>query len=157
MTVILKFLVYNVPGVLDRIAGLIRRNGLNIDSISAAPVDDGLTRIDILMSEEILDSQALKKQIAALDFVQRWEVCDSGVYMLRELLVFKIAKENYAQNPEKSERVILEEEGYLTVEKTGAPAEIDAFIREKNREFMEYMRSGAIAIERKGAGQHEGQ
>jgi acetolactate synthase small subunit len=29
MTVILKFLVYNVPGVLDRIAGLIRRNGLN--------------------------------------------------------------------------------------------------------------------------------
>ena len=35
----------------------------------------------------------------------------------------------------------------LAVEKTGAPSEIDAYIRERHAEFTEYMRSGAIAIE----------
>ncbi len=149
MTVILKFLVYNVPGVLDRIAGLIRRNGLNIDSISAAPVDEGLTKIDIMMSEDILDSQTLKKQIAALDFVQSWEVCSSQIYLLRELLVFKIEKDTYAAHPDLDSRVVLEEDGFLTVEKTGTPAQIDAFIKQYHKEFAEYMRSGAIAIQRK--------
>ncbi len=119
-------------------------------------MDDGLTRIDILMSEEILDSQALKKQIAALDFVQRWEVCDSGAYMLRSCWCLKLQSRLYGKSGHVRTS-ILEEDGCLTVEKTGAPSEIDAYIRQRHADFLEYMRSGAFAIERQGAGANDGQ
>ena len=38
---LLSVLVENRPGVLNRVASMIRRRGFNIDSLSVGPTEDG--------------------------------------------------------------------------------------------------------------------
>ena len=129
MITILTLLVYNTPGVLDRVAGLFRHNGWNIESISAGVIKEGATSINISFKNQYADMKQLSKQIAKMDFVKSWEECTAQTHFIRELLLVKIRKEDFdnLQLPQKS--IIYEDGGVLWVECAAAPNEIDEALR----------------------------
>ena len=109
MTTILRLKVYNTPGVLDRVAGLFRHNGWNIESISAGAALGNVTCIDVSFQNRYVDMKLLSKQISRLDFVIRWEECTPDTHLMRELLLLKIHRDAYDDLLVGEKKIILEE------------------------------------------------
>lgn len=87
----ISVLVQNQPGVLVRVAGLIRRRGVNIHSLSVGPTeDDGVSRMTIVVDTPPDRTEPFAKQLRKLVEVLRATAMDDIPTVDRELALVKV-------------------------------------------------------------------
>lgn len=153
---LLTVLVENKPGVLNRVASMVRRRGFNIDSLSVGPTDDpAVSRMTITVQVGRQQAEQATKQLAKLiDVITIDDVTGQRV-VAHELLLIRM------HAPPTSRRDVLDivdifrgrvvDIGLesVIVEVTGSTGKIDNFI-DLMRPFgiKEVARSGAVALVR---------
>lgn len=156
---ILAVLVENQPGVLARVAGLIRRRGFNIDSLAVGVTDDPrISRITLVVAGDEPTLNQVSKQLDKLIEVIRVTDLDADHSVARELALIKVSADP-VRRPEVLQlasifRANVVDVGpeALILEVTGTHDKVEALIS-LAREFgvQEVVRTGIIALAR-GAG-----
>ena len=156
-TKIVSVLVENKPGVLHMIANLFRRRNFNIESITVGPTEDkAIARITITVNEDEKTLEQVVKQVAKQIDVLKVAELEQGNYVMRELALIKVEVKD---SKERSDiinfvnvfrgRIIDVSTDSITVEITGAPDKIDAFLNlMKTFGIMELARTGITALPR---------
>jgi len=156
-TKIISVLVENKPGVLFGVSNLFRRRNFNIESITVGPSEQSDTsRMTITVNEAEKRIEQVIKQLAKLVDVLKVEELEPGNFVMRELALIKV---NAPTPKERSDiincvdvfrgRVIDVSIDSLTVEITGTPDKLDAFLNlMKATGVIELARTGITALER---------
>jgi acetolactate synthase-1/3 small subunit len=153
---LLSVLVENKPGVLNRVASMVRRRGFNIDSLSVGPTDDpSVSRMTIAVHVGKQQAEQATKQLAKLvDVITIDDVTGQRV-VAHELLLLRM----HAPNATRRDlldvleifrgRVVDIASESVIVEVTGSTEKVDNLI-ELMRPFgiKEMARSGAVALVR---------
>ncbi|HWH68182.1 MAG TPA: acetolactate synthase small subunit, partial [Candidatus Sulfotelmatobacter sp.] len=153
---ILAVLVENHPGVLTRVAALIRRRNFNIESLAVGVTDNpDISRITLVVDGDEAQLMQVSRQLAKLIEVIRVIDLDAGNSVVRELALVKVLAD-----PERRPQVlqlagvfranVLDvSPGALTIEVTGTHDKVEALIS-LAREFgiQEIVRTGVIALQR---------
>jgi acetolactate synthase I/III small subunit len=153
---LLSILVENKPGVLNRVASMVRRRGFNIDSLSVGPTEDpAVSRMTIAVHVGKQQAEQATKQLAKLiDVITIDDVTGQRV-VAHELLLLRM----HAPNATRRDlldileifrgRVVDIASESVIVEVTGSTEKVDNFI-ELMRPFgiKEMARSGAVALVR---------
>jgi acetolactate synthase-1/3 small subunit len=153
---LLSVLVENRPGVLQRVASMIRRRGFNIDSLSVGPTDDPTaSRMTITVHVgKAAAEQAMKQLYKLVDVIKIDDITTERV-VAHEMLLIKL------NAPSRSRRDVLDivdifrgrvvdvATNTIIVEVTGSAEKIDNFL-ELVQQFgiKEVARSGAVAMVR---------
>lgn len=156
---ILAVLVENHPGVLARVAGLIRRRGFNIDSLAVGVTDDpNISRITLVVDGDEPTLNQVSKQLDKLIEVLKVTDLDAEHSVARELALIKVSADP-VQRPQilqlasvfRANVVDVGKEAVI-IEVTGTHDKVEALIT-LAREFgvHEVARTGIIALGR-GAG-----
>jgi acetolactate synthase I/III small subunit len=156
-TKVISVLVENKPGVLHSVANLFRRRNFNIESITVGPTQNKeLARMTITTTGDEKTLDQVVKQLAKLIDVIRVEELEMGNVVIRELSLIKI---NVPSTKERSDiincvdvfrgRIIDVSTDSLTVEITGTPDKLDAFLNlMKSYGILELARTGITALAR---------
>jgi acetolactate synthase-1/3 small subunit len=156
-TKVISVLVENKPGVLHAIANLFRRRNFNIESITVGLTQQqGVSRMTITINGDEKTIDQVIKQVAKLIDVLKVDELSQGNFVMRELSLIKV---NVPSTKERSDiincvevfrgRVIDVSTDSLTVEITGTPDKIDAFLNlMKTYGIMELARTGITALAR---------
>jgi acetolactate synthase-1/3 small subunit len=156
-TKIISVLVENKPGVLYEVSNLFRRRNFNIESITVGPSEQkDVARMTITVNEDERTIVQVVKQVAKLIDVHEVEELELGNLVMRELALIKV---NSPSSKERSDiintvevfrgRVIDVSTDSLTVEITGTPDKIDAFLNlMKTTGVIELARTGITALAR---------
>jgi acetolactate synthase I/III small subunit len=153
---LLSVLVENKPGVLNRVASMVRRRGFNIDSLSVGPTEDpSVSRMTIAVHVGRQQAEQATKQLAKLvDVISIDDVTGQRV-VAHELLLLRM----HAPNATRRDildileifrgRVVDIASESVIVEVTGSTEKVDNFI-DLMRPFgiKEMARSGAVALVR---------
>src|SRR6202022_3308075 len=100
---LLSVLVENRPGVLQRVASMIRRRGFNIDSLSVGPTDDpsaSRTTITVHVGKAAAE-QAMKQLYKLVDVIKIDDITNERV-VAHEMLLIQI------NSPSRSRRALLD-------------------------------------------------
>ena len=141
---IIRMRVYDRPGVLDRITGLIRRNGLNIKTITSGNVAEGISQITISLGEHVR-LETLGDRFREMTSVRQWERCTPAKHLTRELLLARFSADQ-KDMMEDGMRVIREEGGMTFVEYVADPATIEETLANLTARGVACARGGAIAV-----------
>jgi acetolactate synthase-1/3 small subunit len=153
---LLSVLVENKPGVLQRVASMIRRRGFNIDSLSVGPTeDDSVSRMTIAVHVGKQQAEQATKQLAKLVDVITIDDITGLRSVAHELLLIRL----HAPAAQRREvldlvsiyrgRVVDVASSTLIVEVTGSTEKIDNFIElMQPYGIKEVARSGAVALVR---------
>jgi len=156
-TKVISVLVENKPGVLHAIANLFRRRNFNIESITVGPTQQqDISRMTITINGDEKTIDQVVKQVAKLIDVLKVNELSQGNFVMRELALIKV---NVPSPKERSDiincvdvfrgRVIDVSTDSLTVEITGSPDKIDAFLNlMKTFGVIELARTGITALAR---------
>jgi acetolactate synthase-1/3 small subunit len=156
-TKVISALVENKPGVLHSVANLFRRRNFNIESITVGPTEQAdLARITITVNEDEKTIEQVVKQLAKLIDIVKVERLEPGNFVMREMALVKV---KVPSTKERSDiiscvdvfrgRVIDVSPDSLTVEITGTPDKIDAFLNlMKTFGIIELARTGITALAR---------
>jgi acetolactate synthase-1/3 small subunit len=152
----LSVLVDDHPGVLNRVASLLRRRRFNVDSLNVgASEQPGLSRMTIaLRGDEAATEQAVKQLYKLLEVRKVVDLSDERL-VSRELALVKVATtdENRAQVREIADlfgaRVADVAPRSLVIEAVGSVARIDSLL-EMLRPYgiKEIARTGRVAVAR---------
>lgn len=141
---ILQLDVSDRPGVLDRIVGLVRRWGWNIESLTVGSIGGGRTQITMLMEGRGIDTERLMEYLEEMDAVHDFrELTDDGS-LLRELALFRVPPDDAALSAE-GVRVLRREGGMVSCEYTASPQAVDAFVAALRGRGIACVRSGPLA------------
>ena len=153
---LLSVLVDNKPGVLQRVASMIRRRGFNIDSLSVGPTDDDtISRMTITVHVGRQQAEQATKQLAKLIDVITIDDITGLRNVAHELVLVRM----HAPPGERTEllnlvdifrgRVVDVAPSSVIIEVTGSAEKIDNFI-ELMRPYgiKELARSGSVALVR---------
>jgi len=153
---LLSVLVDNKPGVLQRVASMIRRRGFNIDSLSVGPTDDdSVSRMTITVHVGRQQAEQATKQLAKLIDVITIDDITGLRNVAHELVLVRM----HAPPGERTEllnlvdifrgRIVDVAPSSVIIEVTGSAEKIDNFI-ELVQPFgiKEIARSGAVAMVR---------
>jgi len=152
----LAVLVEDKPGVLTRVAGLFARRGFNIDSLAVGPTEHPeISRMTIVVDVQGLPLEQVTKQLNKQINVLKVVELEDNSAVKRGLLVVKIRTDI----PTRSHilevvelfraRVIDVVPEALTIEATGDPDKLDAFLSALEPfDIREIVKSGAVAIGR---------
>ncbi|HUZ68231.1 MAG TPA: acetolactate synthase small subunit [Candidatus Saccharimonadales bacterium] len=153
---LLSVLVDNKPGVLQRVASMIRRRGFNIDSLSVGPTDDGsVSRMTITVHVGRQQAEQATKQLAKLIDVITIDDITGLRNVAHELVLVRM----HAPPGERTEilnlvdifrgRIVDVAASSVIIEVTGSAEKIDNFI-ELMRPYgiKELARSGVVALVR---------
>lgn len=155
-TRLLSVLVENKPGVLHRVASMIRRRGFNIDSLSVGPTeDDSVSRMTIAVHVGKQQAEQATKQLSKLVDVITIDDITGLRNVAHELLLIRI----HAPAGQRREildlieifrgRVVDVAPNTLIVEVTGSTEKIDNFLElVQPYGIKEAARSGAVALVR---------
>ncbi|RLI29665.1 acetolactate synthase small subunit [Candidatus Bathyarchaeota archaeon] len=154
---IFAVIVENKPGVLFRVTNMIRRRGFNIESISVGTlVDPNYSRMTIVVRGEEPEVSQVMKNLYKLVETVRVAKIPSDNSVVRELALIKVEATsqtvrsdilNYA-NIFRAKVVDVVGDS-LTIEITGEPRKIDAFIDViKPFGIKEIARTGIAALVR---------
>jgi acetolactate synthase-1/3 small subunit len=149
-------LVEDKPGVLNRVASLIRRRNFNIDSIAVGHSEiAGLSRMTIVVDGATTAVEQVRKQLDKLiEVVKVTDITESHI-VARELALIKV----YATSATRSEiiqivdiyraKIVDVATNSLTIEATGDEEKIDS-LYSLLRKFgiKELSRTGRIALTR---------
>ena len=156
-TKVISILVENKPGVLHTIANLFRRRNFNIESITVGPTQEPETsRMTITINGDEKTIDQVVKQVAKQIDVLKVSELSQGNFVMRELALVKV---NVPSSKERSDiincvdvfrsRIIDVSTDSLTVEITGTPDKIDAFLTlMKTYGVIELARTGITALAR---------
>jgi acetolactate synthase-1/3 small subunit len=156
-TKVISVLVENKPGVLHAIANLFRRRNFNIESITVGPTQQqDISRMTITINGDEKTIDQVVKQVAKLIDVLKVDELSQGNFVMRELALIKV---NVPSSKERSDiincvevfrgRIIDVSTDSLTVEITGTPDKIDAFLNLMNTYgVIELARTGITALAR---------
>lgn len=147
--------VQNKPGVLFRIAGLIRRRRFNIESLTVSHTENpGISRFTILVRGEKDIVEKMSKQLYRI--VEVLKVSDPAVseIVARELALIKVSTKKQGSRIEISNiadhfraRVVNIHPEYMILEITGDEGKIDAFYKNmKKFGIIEFVRTGRTAL-----------
>jgi acetolactate synthase-1/3 small subunit len=154
---IISAVVENKPGVLYRVSNLFRRKAFNIQSIDVGPSEvKDLARITITMFSTYSESDQVMKNLRNLIDVRSVEPLDPVSAVLRELALVKLSPGSPSTRPDVMNyietfrgNVVDVSADTLTVEVSGAPDKINAFIRlARSFGLSEVARTGAVALSR---------
>lgn len=156
---ILVVLVLDKPGVLNRVASLMRARNFNIDSLAVSRTDrEGLSRMTItLHGDDVAVEQATKQLYRLIDVLKVQDVTSDQV-VEHELAMIKVR----ATDANRGEVVSIAEshrgrvvditEGSVIVEATGTEAEVDQLVALLRRYgIRELVRTGAVVMSRGAA------
>ena len=155
-TRLLSVLVENRPGVLMRVASMIRRRGFNIDSLSVGPTEDpSISRMTIAVHVGRQQAEQATKQLAKLIDVITIDDITGHRAVAHELCLLRMhappgVRRDILDVVEIFRgRVVDVADSSVIVEVTGNTEKIDNFI-ELMRPFgiKEMARSGAVALVR---------
>jgi acetolactate synthase-1/3 small subunit len=156
-TKVISVLVENKPGVLHTIANLFRRRNFNIESITVGPTQQrDISRMTITINGDEKTIDQVVKQVAKQIDVLKVSELEEGNFVMRELALIKV---NVPSSKERSDiincvdvfrcRIIDVSMDSLTVEITGTPDKIDAFLNlMKSYGVIELARTGITALAR---------
>ncbi|MCL2690870.1 MAG: acetolactate synthase small subunit [Candidatus Bathyarchaeota archaeon] len=156
-TKIISVLVENKPGVLHSIANLFRRRNFNIESITVGTTQQtDIARMTITVNADEKTIDQVVKQVAKQIDVLKVEELESGNFVMREIALIKVAitdskKRSDVINFVKvfRSRIIDISPDSLTVEITGGPEKINAFLNlMKTFGVLELARTGITALTR---------
>jgi acetolactate synthase-1/3 small subunit len=154
---IISALVEDKPGVLFRIANLIRRKSFNIESIAVGPAEiPGLSRMTLTMFCEYDRFDQVMKNIDGLIDVRSVEPLQTRNAAVRELALVKLSPGEPATRPEIMHyietfrgNIVDLSPSTLTVEVSGDPDKINAFVKlARSFGLSEVARTGAVALSR---------
>ena len=156
-TKVISVLVENKPGVLHTIANLFRRRNFNIESITVGPTQQqDISRMTITINGDEKTIDQVVKQVAKQIDVLKVSELEQGNFVMRELALIKV---NVPSAKERSDiincvdvfrcRIIDVSTDSVTVEITGTPDKIDAFLNlMKSYGVIELARTGITALAR---------
>jgi acetolactate synthase I/III small subunit len=156
-TKVIAALVENKPGVLHSVANMFRRRGFNIESITVGHTEQrGLTRMTITVSGDEKTLEQIVKQMNKLIDVVKVTSLEPESIVTRELALIKV---NVPDTKTRSDiincvevfrgHVIDVSPETLTIEITGTPDKIDAFLTlMKTYGILELARTGLTALQR---------
>jgi len=156
-TKVIAALVENKPGVLHSVANMFRRRGFNIESITVGHTEQkGLTRMTITVNGDEKTLEQIVKQMNKLIDVVKVSSLEPENIVTRELALVKV---NVPDTKTRSDiincvevfrgRVVDVSPETLTIEITGTPDKIDAFLNlMKTYGIMELARTGLTALSR---------
>lgn len=156
---ILAVLVENHPGVLTRVASMIRRRGYNIESLAVGVTDNpDISRMTLVVDGDHNQLEQVSKQLQKLIEVIQVIDLDTSNSVARELALIKVSADP-VQRPQVLQlvgvfraNVVDVNKEALTIEVTGTHDKVEALIG-LARDFgiQEVVRTGVIALGR-GAG-----
>jgi acetolactate synthase-1/3 small subunit len=156
-TKVISVLVENKPGVLHGVANLFRRRNFNIESITVGPSESiDTSRMTITVNGDEKTLEQVVKQLAKLIDVLKVEELEPGHFVMRELALIKV---NVPTTKDRSDiincvevfrgRIIDVSTDSLTVEITGTPDKLDAFLKlMQTTGVIELARTGITALTR---------
>ncbi len=156
-TKVIAALVENKPGVLHSISNMFRRRNFNIESITVGPTEqEDLSRMTITVNGDEKTLEQVVKQMSKLIDVVKVSRLEPENIVTRELALIKV---NIPDNKSRSDvincvevfrgRVVDVSPASLTMEITGTPDKIDAFLNlMKTYGIMELARTGLTALSR---------
>jgi acetolactate synthase-1/3 small subunit len=145
--------VNNTPGVLNRIASVLRRCSLNIDSLSVGRTDGETSRVTLLVDTDARGARYVEAGVGKLNAVRQVRNLTNERVVARTLVLVKVAFSE-ASLPDllqrlrdNDARVAGRTHDYVIVEMTGDDAVIDAFLMAV-RAFgiLDVTRSGCVAM-----------
>jgi acetolactate synthase-1/3 small subunit len=154
---VISVLVENKPGVLHGVSNLFRRRNFNIDSITVGSSEQpDIARMTITVNGDEKTLEQVVKQLAKLVDVLKVEELETGHFVMRELALIKV---NSPSPKDRSDiincvevfrgRIIDVSTDTLTVEITGTPDKLDAFLNlMKTNGVIELARTGITALAR---------
>ncbi len=153
----ISVMVENKPGVLYEVANMFRRRNFNIESITVGQTEKAdVARMTITVNEDEKRTIQVVKQVGKLIDVLKVEELEPGNFVMRELALIKV---RVVSSKERSDiincvevfrgRIIDVAVDALTVEITGSPDKIDAFLNlMKSNGVIELARTGITALGR---------
>lgn len=153
---VIAVLVDNKPGVLMRVTSMFTRRAFNIDALTVSTVEDpDYSRITITITGDENMKNQFVSQMKKLYNVKKVQVLGDDVTVKRELMLIKVKN-----TPETRPDIMAAAEIYrakiidyqadvMSVELTGEPTKLDAFIKiMMPLGILEMCRTGIVAIER---------
>jgi len=156
-TKVIAALVENKPGVLHSVSNMFRRRDFNIESITVGGTEqEDLSRMTITVNGDEKTLEQVVKQMSKLIDVVKVSKLEPENIVTRELALIKV---NIPDNKSRSDvincvevfrgRVVDVSPESLTMEITGTPDKIDAFLNlMKTYGIMELARTGLTALSR---------
>jgi acetolactate synthase-1/3 small subunit len=156
-TKVIAALVENKPGVLHSVANMFRRRDFNIESITVGRSEqEDLSRMTITVNGDEKTLEQVVKQMNKLIDVVKVSKLEPENIVTRELALIKV---NIPDNKSRSDvincvevfrgRVVDVSPESLTMEITGTPDKIDAFLNlMRTYGIMELARTGLTALSR---------
>ena len=154
---IISTIVENKPGVLFRASNMFRRRGFNIESITVGPIEQpGLSKMTIVVNGNEDTVEQLVKQLAKLIDVIKIVRLEPRSSVVRELALIKVNAPDQRTRADLMNyvhifrgKVVDVGDGTLTIEVTGNPDKIDAFIKIVSTfGIRDISRTGVTAIPR---------
>lgn len=152
MTNTIKLWVYDRPGALDTITGLIRRKGVNIRTLTAGDIADGISQITISIKDYV-DVEKLGIYFSEMSFVKGWEKCTNETHIIRELLLLRFHKADWQGVNLEGVRVTKEDGDMVFAEYVAAPNQIDDILATLKQHKISFVRTGALGLALKEEGQ----
>jgi acetolactate synthase I/III small subunit len=152
----LSVLVEDKPGVLARVASLFSRRGYNIQSLAVGATEQkNMSRMTIVVSVDESPLEQITKQLNKLINVIKIVEQDEDNSVSRELALVKVRADATtrgqvieAVNLFRAKVVDVSTES-LTIEATGTPAKLEAFLRVlEPYGIRELVQSGVVSLSR---------
>jgi len=153
---VLVAIVNNRPGVLNRVASLMRARNFNIESLAVSHLDDPeISRMTItLRADDVLVEQAAKQLYKVIDVLKVQDVTDEPTVQ-HELALVKVRATDRTRGElisivemHKSRIVDMAPEAVI-VEMTGTESEVDALIALlRGYGIKELVRTGTVVMSR---------
>jgi acetolactate synthase I/III small subunit len=152
----LSVLVEDKPGVLARVASLFSRRGYNIQSLAVGATEQkNMSRMTIVVSVDESPLEQITKQLNKLINVIKIVEQDEDNSVSRELALIKVRADATtrsqvieAVNLFRAKVVDVSTES-LTIEATGTPAKLEAFLRVlEPYGIRELAQSGVVSLSR---------
>jgi acetolactate synthase small subunit len=146
MKLIYSMMLDNKQGVLDRIAGIVRRFGWNIMSVIASDTNEEDEKHLTLILESKGFVESPEEKIKAQDFIRSMTLCDEEHFTFHELLIARGAKEKL--EPFLAESATYSEaENVVTAFYVGDPSKISGIQNRLNDvDGIKISRSGTVVL-----------
>lgn len=153
----LSVLVEDKPGVLARVASLFSRRGYNIQSLAVGATEQkDMSRMTIVVSVEESPLEQITKQLNKLINVIKIVEQDEDNSVSRELALIKVRAADATTRSQVIEavnlfraKVVDVSTESLTIEATGTPAKLEAFLRVLEPfGIRELAQSGVVSLSR---------
>lgn len=151
---VLSIYVANHAGVLSRVSGLFTRRMYNIDSLSVGETENPeISRMTIVTHADDNTFRQIQNQLAKLEDVKHICELHKETAVLREHVLIKVNSKDSAAIMQMAEifraNIVDVSRELLTLELTGGPSKIDAFINLMEQFRIEgLVRTGLTGLKR---------